>query len=160
MPRKTPEPVDLSPGMPEPVDDAPIAPGHAAPAPEPAGGVESTETSIGFDEAVAARRPRRVWRWVVSTLFVLLFLVAVAGAALWASDYAVTADIEQTRCDVSQVLVRTRQFGLEHTVEDVPITQCLLLEPGDFVEFRIRTQRTTLYDADGQCVYDSVSGPC
>ena len=53
-----------------------------------------------------------------------------------------------------------RQFGLEHTVQDVPLAQCLLLEPGDYVKYRIRTQRTTLYDASGDCVYDSGTGPC
>lgn len=156
MPRKTPEPGDVPAGTPEPGHEPAVSSG-AAPEDE---GLESTQTSLGFDEAVEARRPRRVWRWVVSTVFVLLFLVAVAGAALWASDYAVTADVEQTRCDISQVVVRTRQFGLEHTVQDVPLTQCLLLEPGDYVQYRIRTQRTTLYDATGDCVYDSVTGPC
>src|SRR5687768_9656563 len=83
-------------------------------------GSEPTDTALGFDEAVQARRPRKAWRWILTTLFVLLFAVALAGAALWATDYKVTADVEATRCDLSQVTVRTRQLGLEHTVRDVP----------------------------------------
>ena len=148
---------------PEPDDTGFEQPADAGPAPESApadAGLESTEAALGFDETVEARRPRKLWRWVVSVLFTLLFLVAIAGAALWVTDYKVTADVEETRCDLSQVTVRARQFGLEHTVQDVPLTQCLLLEPGDYVEYRIRSQRTTLYDADGDCVYDSTVGPC
>jgi hypothetical protein len=159
MPRKRPEPVVGPPRTSGPGGDEPPVPGDVASTPE-GEGLESTQTSLGFDEAVQARPPRRVWRWVVSTLFVLLFLVAVAGAALWATDYKVTADVEDKRCDALQVTVRTRQLGIEHTVQDVPLAQCLLLEPGDYVEYRIRTQRTTLYDATGDCVYDSVTGPC
>jgi hypothetical protein len=160
MPPKTPEPANG--------DDPAMRAGELAPAapmppealdpsdPDP----ESTEVALGFDEAVASRRPRRVWRWIVTTLFVLLFLVAVAGAALWATDYEVTADVEDTRCDLGEVTVRTRQLGVRHTVQEVPPTQCLLVEPGDFVQYRIRSQRTTLYDATGDCVYDSATGPC
>jgi hypothetical protein len=124
------------------------------------GTTEPVDASPGFDEATGADRPRRAWRWVVSGVFLLLFLLAVAGSALWATDYTVKADVQETRCDASEVTVRTRQFGVEHTVLDVPLTQCLLLEPGDYVEYRIRTQRTTLYDADGECIYDSSTGPC
>lgn len=162
MPPKRPEPTERPPGAGEPAEAGstpPPVPGGAGPLPDDAG-LESTQTALGFDEAVAARRPRRVWRWVVSALFALLFLVAVAGAALWATDYAIQADVEAKRCDLSQVTVRARQIGIEHTVEDVPLAQCLLVEPGDFVEYRIRTQRTTLYDATGACVYDSATGPC
>lgn len=112
------------------------------------------------EPATPAPRKRRVFGWLATFLFAVLFLAAVAGGILWATDYEVKADVEETRCDVSQVTVRTRQFGVVHTVDDVPLTQCLLVEPGDYVEYRIRTQRTTLYDANGDCVYDSIQGPC
>ena len=98
--------------------------------------------------------------WVLAVVFALLFLAAGVGAILWATDYKVEADVTDTRCDALQVTVKTRQFGVQHTVQDVPLDQCLLIEPGDFVEYRIRSQRTTLYDAGGECVYDSRTGSC
>ena len=90
----------------------------------------------------------------------LLGIVLVGGAILYATDYKVDATVQETRCDLLQVKVQTKLFGLDHTVKDVPLDQCNVLEPGNFVEYRIRSQRTTLYDREGgQCLYDSQTGP-
>lgn len=90
----------------------------------------------------------------------LLGVAVVAGAGMYAADYRVDATVQETRCDLLQVKVHTRLFGLEHTVKEVPADQCSVLEPGNFVQYRIRTQRTTLYDREGgECLYDSETGP-
>lgn len=69
------------------------------------------------------------------------------------------AAVSETRCELLQVKVHTRLFGIDHTVQDVPVQQCNALEPGNFVQYRVRSQRTTLYDREGgQCLYDSETG--
>ncbi|MEK6976582.1 MAG: hypothetical protein AABY18_09600 [Candidatus Thermoplasmatota archaeon] len=154
MPRKTPEDVG---GF-----DADPEPGQAS----AEGGVVDADEQSPTPEAVPARPvgkrgPRKVLGRVAGFLFSVLFLVAILGALLYVADYKVDATVEDTRCDVLEVTVRTKQFGLEHTVRGIPVTQCLLLEPGNFVEYRIRTQRTTLYESEGgDCIYDSKTGPC
>lgn len=98
---------------------------------------------------------------ILTASFGLLALVAAAGAFLYWSDYKVDATVQETNCSLFEVTVKTKQFGIEHTVTDVPLRECLLLQPGSFVEYRIRTQHTTLYLSEGgDCIYDSRTGPC
>lgn len=99
--------------------------------------------------------------WVAGLAGVLVAGLAVTGVILYVTDYKVDATVQETDCMLSQVKVHTKQFGLDHTVTDIPVHECLLLKPGHFVEYRIRTQRTTLYTSEGgDCIYDSVTGPC
>lgn len=91
----------------------------------------------------------------------LLVAGAVGTAAyLYTSDYKVEATVQETRCSQGEIDVKTKLFGIEHTVPDVPLQQCSLLAPGNFVEYRVKSQRTTLWDVEGgQCIYDSATGP-
>ncbi len=89
----------------------------------------------------------------------LIGVAVVAGVVLYATDYRVDATVQETRCDLLQVKVKTKALGIEHTVTQVPAQQCGLLEPGNFVQYRLRSQRTTLYDHEGgDCLYDSKTG--
>lgn len=100
-------------------------------------------------------------RSLLVTLFALLAVVAGIGFVLYLADYKVEANVQETHCQHGEVHVKTKQFGIEHTVKDIPMHECVLLKPGSFVEYRIRTQRTTLYVSEGgDCVYDSATGPC
>ena len=52
-----------------------------------------------------------------------------------------------------------RALGLEHDVKGIPDQQCSLLSRGNYVEYRIRSRHTTLYEAEGgDCIYDSATG--
>lgn len=114
----------------------------------------------GVDAQAGARRPASPGRVIAILLAVLVAGVLVTGIVLYAVDYRIDATVQETRCDLLQVTVKTKQFGIEHTVRDVPADQCGVLEPGDFVQYRIRSQRTTLYDEEGgRCLYDSETGP-
>lgn len=91
-----------------------------------------------------------------------LLVVGVGGTAayLYATDYKVDATVTSTDCAAGEVGVKTKLFGLEHTVPDVPVQQCALIKPGNFVEYRIKSERTTLWDIEGgRCIYDSLTGP-
>lgn len=83
----------------------------------------------------------------------------VAGIVLYSRDYRVDATVTDTRCEVGEVQVRTKAFGIDHTAKGVPSAACAQLEEGNFVQYRIRTQRTTVYDTEGgRCLYDSETG--
>lgn len=93
----------------------------------------------------------------------ILVVVGFVGAAgyAYASDYALQADVQGKRCGLGSlnvVSIRTRTFGIDHDVEGVPQQQCQIIQVGDEVRYHIRSKQTTLY-RDGDCVYDSVSGP-
>lgn len=91
---------------------------------------------------------------------VLVVGVLGVGGYLYATDYKLEATVQDTDCGRGDVDVKTKLFGLEHTVPDVPAQQCNLLAPGNFVEYRLRSERTTLYQSEGgACIYDSETGP-
>lgn len=82
------------------------------------------------------------------------------GVYLYFDDYKVEANVQETRCAQGEIDIKTKLLGIEHTVVDVPLQQCSLLEKGNFVEYRVRSQRTTLWDVEGgKCIYDSLTGP-
>lgn len=115
---------------------------------------------VGVDGQDGARRRANASKVVLVVLAVLVAGLLVTGVVLYAVDYRIDATVQETRCDLLEVKVKTKQFGIEHTVRDVPVDQCGVLEPGDFVQYRIRSQRTTLYDEEGgRCLYDSETGP-
>lgn len=98
-------------------------------------------------------------------LLATIALVAVVGvvgtgAVLYATDYALRADVQDKECNASLniISVKTRLFGIDHDVEGVPQHECGLIQVGDEVEYHIRTKHTTVY-RDGECFYDSVTGP-
>ena len=92
----------------------------------------------------------------------LVALVGVVGtgAVLYATDFALRADVQDKQCGASLnvISVKTRLFGIDHDVVGVPQQECGLIQVGDEVEYHIRTKHTTVY-RDGECFYDSVSGP-
>ena len=97
---------------------------------------------------------------LVSVAVVLVVGVGGTAAYLYATDYTLKADVEGKQCGPLEnvVSIHTRAFGIDHDVKDIPDQECSLLQPGDYVEYRIRSQRTTLY-RDGDCLYDSLTGP-
>lgn len=91
---------------------------------------------------------------------VLVLGVVGTGGYLYMTDYALEATVQGTNCTAGEVEVKTKMFGLEHTVPDVPAQQCAVLAPGNFVEYRVKSERTTLFESEGgACIYDSKTGP-
>lgn len=93
----------------------------------------------------------------------ILAVVGLVGAAAYAysSDYVLQADVTGKECGLGSlnvVSVQTRTFGIDHDVVGVPQQECSYIQVGDEVRYHIRSKQTTLY-RDGECVYDSVSGP-
>ncbi|HJQ92821.1 MAG TPA: hypothetical protein VJ874_00890 [Candidatus Thermoplasmatota archaeon] len=87
--------------------------------------------------------------------------VVALGAFAYSTDYTLSADVKGKECGLGAlnvVSVETRALGIDHDVEGVPQRECSFIEVGDQVDYRIRSKHTTIY-RDGDCVYDSVSGP-
>jgi hypothetical protein len=96
-------------------------------------------------------------------IVVAVALVGVAGvggtaAYLYVTDYGLKADVTATDCLTQTVSVKTRAFGIDHDVHQVPEDQCNLLDPGDHVVYHIRSKHTVLYRG-GEVCYDSETGP-
>lgn len=92
---------------------------------------------------------------------ILVGLVLALAGFLYASDYAVEATVQDKRCSLagSEIDVRTKAFGIDHTVRDVPLGSCHLVQPGNFATYHVRSGRTTLYASEGgDCLYDSARG--
>jgi hypothetical protein len=89
--------------------------------------------------------------------------VLVAGSLgtagyLYATDYGLKADVEQQHCSIPTVTVKTEMFGLHHDVGGITVDQCANLLPGDRVVYHVRTKHTTIYNAQGVCIYDTQTG--
>jgi hypothetical protein len=103
---------------------------------------------------------------LVAGILIALAVGAVGtGVYLYATDYMLTADVQDKACggpivpDVQNVVaIKTRMLGIDHEVKGIPDQQCLLLNEGDYVEYHIRTKHTTLYRSNGACVYDTEAG--
>ena len=102
---------------------------------------------------------------VVAALVVFGGIVGT-GAYLYATDYVLKADVQDTLClgplqpdDANVVSVKTRVLGLDHDVKGIPDQQCQLLSEGNYVEYHVRSRHTTLYEEEGgRCIYDSLTG--
>lgn len=98
---------------------------------------------------------------ILSTIVLVAILGAAGtGAVLYATDYALTADVQDKQCGASLnvISVKTRFLGIDHDVVGVPQHECGIIQVGDEVQYHIRTKHTTVY-RDGECFYDSVTGP-
>jgi hypothetical protein len=97
---------------------------------------------------------------VIGTIAGILVLGAVGtGVYLYATDYKIQATVQETDCAAGEVVVETKLFSITHTVKDVPFAECSQLAPGSFVEYYLRSQRTTLYASEGgPCIYDTKTG--
>ncbi len=108
---------------------------------------------------------------IVAILIVLVLgVVGVFGAwvgALYAADAPVQAVVTGKQCgsiptqQSSQVAVQTKWPvpGIDHTVTEFPNDKCHLVNKDNFVEYHMRSGRTTLYQREGgTCIYDSVKG--
>jgi hypothetical protein len=82
------------------------------------------------------------------------------GVYLYSTDYTMTADVQDKQCGLSLnvVAIKTRLLGIDHAVEGVPQHECNLIQVGDEVRYKVRSQQTSIY-RNGSCFYDSVDGP-
>lgn len=80
------------------------------------------------------------------------------GGYLYASDYALQADVRATHCSVPSITVKTDALGIEHDVTGITVDECTKLLPGDHAVYHVRTKHTTIYRG-GSCFYDSETGP-
>lgn len=80
------------------------------------------------------------------------------GGYLYASDYGFKADVEAQHCSIPAVTVKTELFGLQHDIGGITVDQCANLLPGDRVVYHVRTKHTTIYNAQGVCMYDTETG--
>ncbi len=105
----------------------------------------------------------------------LAAVLAAVGATLYATDFPVEATIIDKSCASSgggggifpaaarsSVTIRTKLFGIEHTLTEFDDNQCRALragEDGNFVVYHIQSERTILYEREGgSCIYDSATG--
>lgn len=91
--------------------------------------------------------------------------MVATGVFLYATDYAVEAEVTGKNCNgtTTTVTVETRVGGLTETIP-VSRTECLVIRPGNFVHYHIRSERTIIYEKDpavgGRCVYDTDQIAC
>src|SRR5688572_15057043 len=104
-----------------------------------------------------------VGRLMLSLVLVVLLLATAAGLA-YMSDYVVEATVVDKSCKSpipqrGDVTVEAKVLGLQHTVTNVPAQQCAAVNAGNFVVYRIRSERVSLYQSEGgACIYDSAGG--
>ncbi|MEA3191404.1 MAG: hypothetical protein QOD77_1986 [Thermoplasmata archaeon] len=95
----------------------------------------------------------------VAVALVVLAIVAVATA--YAIDMKVQASVVDKSCNPlgeSTVTVRAKVLGVTHTAP-VDTEVCATLQPDNFVEYRLRSGRTSLYEAEGgRCLFDTEHG--
>jgi hypothetical protein len=97
---------------------------------------------------------------IVGALVLLAVLGIVLGVAAYASDYSVQGTVTEKKCGFMPptVTIHTKQLGITKPVE-VSTDQCGILSPGNFVVYRIRSGRTTIYEREGGgCLYDTDTG--
>lgn len=97
---------------------------------------------------------------VVAVVSVVALLLAILGLA-YAADYPVGATVQErcTPLNGYAVPIRTDLFAIEHTVTGIPPQQCSLVGPGNYVEYRLRSGRVSMYETQGgACIFDSEHG--
>lgn len=94
-------------------------------------------------------------------LVVLLLIVGWVGL-YYAADRPLEADVVDKRCSAlgpSEVVVKTRLFGVRHT-SPVDAMSCGAVPVGAFVLYHVRSGHTVVYEIEGgRCIWDS-AGPC
>ncbi len=100
----------------------------------------------------------------MNKIFTIVGAIVVVGGlilgGLWAFDIGVGATIEGKRCVAGEIDIKTQWFGAETTLTDVPAQQCAAIQNGNFVEYHIRSERTSIWASEGgQCIWDTEHGP-
>ena len=105
--------------------------------------------------------------WIITGAVALVVVVAGIGVGFYVSDYGMEATVIDKQCGSSgtggsllqvswSITVKTKAFGIEHTLEDVPPEQCGLINKGNFVRYHLQSQRTIVWQAEGKsCIYDT-----
>ncbi len=108
--------------------------------------------------------------WALISVGGLVGALAATGGILYASDFAVEATVIDKDCGGSTpggglfgvaqsgntITVKTKLFGIEHTLQDVPADQCFLVQRDNFVRYRIQSERTSIWEVEGgQCIWDT-----
>lgn len=102
---------------------------------------------------------------ILGLVLLILVLMVATGVFLYATDYAVEAEVIGKNCQgrPTTVTVETRIGGLTEIVP-VTSTECLVIQRGNYVQYHIRTERTVIYEKDpalgGRCVYDTDKVAC
>lgn len=102
---------------------------------------------------------------ILGLVLLILVLLVATGVFLYASDYAVAAEVREKDCEGIEptVTVETKIGGLTEVVP-VTSTECFVIQRGHFVQYHIRSERTIIYEKDpslgGRCVYDTASTIC
>lgn len=108
-----------------------------------------------------------VLKLVLLVLVGALAVAAIVAGGAFVSDAKVQATVVDKQCPTptpfgsatGQVTVRTKLFGIRYTVTDIASAQCALVQSNNFVEYHLRSQRTSLWQREGgSCIWDSVHG--
>lgn len=101
---------------------------------------------------------------LLAIVTVVALLLGILGLA-YAADYTVEATVTDKRCfgafsgTPNSVTVQTKILAIEYTLTDLPDHQCALVNEGNYVQYRLRSSRTSIYEYEGgSCIYDSVGG--
>lgn len=109
---------------------------------------------------------RRAIVAVIVGLAFLIIALAVVGGIIYVTDTPVQATVVDKECSnpilgggMDSVTVQTKLFGIRHTLTDIRNDQCLLVQEDNFVEYRIRSERTSIWkDEGGLCIWDTLYG--
>ncbi|HET6399059.1 MAG TPA: hypothetical protein VFH47_05855 [Candidatus Thermoplasmatota archaeon] len=103
-----------------------------------------------------------MFRAITLVLLALVGLAVLVAGTFYARDGAIEATVQDKSCSLfgpGAVTVKTKFLGIDHTVQGVAPEACATVQPGNYVEYHVRSQRTKLYDADGgRCLFDSERG--
>lgn len=107
--------------------------------------------------------PVGLFRFLLAAIGLLVLVLVVVGAVLYASDYAVEANVKDKQCRSALggnfVVIQTKALAIDYTVTDIPDYQCGLVNAGNYVKYHLRSERTSIYASEGgTCIYDSVGG--
>jgi hypothetical protein len=97
----------------------------------------------------------------------LVVLLGVVAGGYYATDGAVTATVTGKDCgsitsSTGSVDIRTGfpVPGIPHTIPDMPRDKCQLVQAGNFVQYHLRSERTSIWASEGgACIWDTEFGP-
>ncbi len=111
--------------------------------------------------------------WIVVGVVGLVGALGATGGILYASDFGIDATVIDKQCAGlpggggffaeplagNTITVKTKLFGIEHTLVDVPADQCALVQKDNFVRYRVKSERTSIWSSEGgSCIWDTVNG--